>query len=89
MAHIARHDDIRVQNRQSVIEAVRVGDIASRTDVSNVTGLSASTVSAITSDLLSEGVLIQAADDAVDEMNSSGSGRQKKAIDNKQTSRKI
>ena len=66
MAHIARHDDIRVQNRQSVIEAVRVGDIASRTDVSNVTGLSASTVSAITSDLLSEGVLIQAADDAVD-----------------------
>ena len=55
MVAALRSDDVRNQNRRRVLAVVRRGGVASRTDIGKSTGLSAATVSAITSDFLEEG----------------------------------
>ncbi|MGH6860178.1 MAG: ROK family protein, partial [Phyllobacterium sp.] len=54
---IARPDDVRRQNRRLVLAAVRRHGLLSRTDIVARTGLSPSTVSAITTALISEGII--------------------------------
>ncbi len=54
-----RHDDLRRRNRAMVVAAVRRAVHPSRTDLTTVTGLSHSTISAITADLIAEGVLVE------------------------------
>ena len=54
-----RHDDLRRRNRAMVIAAVRRNGQPSRTEIAATTGLSHSTISAISSDLISEGYLVQ------------------------------
>ena len=58
MATIARPETIRRQNRSTVLAALRSDGQMSRTKISQMTGLSAATVTAITADLLSAGVLM-------------------------------
>ena len=72
-----RSDDVRNQNRRRVLAAVRRGGVASRTDIGKLTGLSAATVSAITSDFLDEGILVPPETESV---ASSGRGRPKVAL---------
>ncbi len=55
----AGSDLVRRQNRAVVIAALRRNATMSRTDLSAVTGLSPSTVSAITADLIAEDTLIE------------------------------
>ena len=55
-----RHDDLRRRNRAMVISAVRRAGQPSRTEIAAMTGLSHSTISAISSDLIGEGVLGEA-----------------------------
>lgn len=55
-----RHDDLRRRNRAMVIAAVRRSGQPSRTEIAATTALSHSTISAISSDLIGEGVLAQA-----------------------------
>lgn len=52
-----RPDDLRRRNREMVIAAIRRSGQASRTEIAATTALSHSTISAITSGLLGEGVL--------------------------------
>ncbi|CCV04962.1 Xyl repressor [Mesorhizobium metallidurans STM 2683] len=52
-----RHDDLRRRNRAMVISAVRRAGQPSRTEIAATTGLSHSTISAISSDLIGEGIL--------------------------------
>ncbi|MCB1469775.1 MAG: ROK family protein [Rhizobiaceae bacterium] len=52
-----RLDDLRWRNRAAVIAAIRRARQPSRTEIVSATGLSHSTISAISSDLLAEGVL--------------------------------
>lgn len=59
-----RHDDLRLRNRALVIAAVRRIGTPSRTELANATGLSHSTISAISSDLIGEGILIEVRDGA-------------------------
>ncbi|MDW6022036.1 ROK family protein [Mesorhizobium sp. BAC0120] len=54
-----RHDDLRRRNRAMVILAVRHAGQASRTEIAATTALSHSTISAISSDLIGEGVLAE------------------------------
>jgi len=54
-----RHDDLRRRNRAMVLSAVRRAGQASRTEIAGKTSLSHSTISAITADLISEGVLVE------------------------------
>ena len=54
-----RHDDLRMRNRAMVIAAVRRAGQPSRTEIAATTGLSHSTISAISSNLIAEGVLVQ------------------------------
>ncbi len=54
-----RHDDLRRRNRAMVIAAVRRAGEPSRTEIAAVTGLSNSTISAISSDLIAEGILAE------------------------------
>jgi predicted NBD/HSP70 family sugar kinase len=54
---IARPDDVRRQNRRLVLSAMRQHGLVSRTDIVAHTGLSPSTVSAITTALISEGII--------------------------------
>lgn len=56
-----RHDDLRRRNRALVISAVRRSGTLSRTSVAALTGLSNSTISAISADLINEGILAEAA----------------------------
>lgn len=60
MTTAVRHDDLRKRNRALVIAAIRRAGQPSRTDIARTTGLSHSTISAISADLLAEGVLAQA-----------------------------
>ncbi len=62
-----RPDDLRKQNRAMVIAAVRRARRVSRTELSAATALSPSTISAISADLIEEGVLTEIADGAVAE----------------------
>ena len=55
-----RHDDLRRRNRAMVISAVRRASQPSRTEIAAVTGLSHSTISTISSDLIAEGILAEA-----------------------------
>src|SRR6478752_3130849 len=55
-----RHDDLRRRNRAMVIAAVRRAGQPSRTEIAATTALSHSTISAIASDLIGEGVLAEA-----------------------------
>jgi len=55
-----RHDDLRRRNRALVIAAVRRAGQPSRTELAAATGLSPSTISAISSDLIAEAILIEA-----------------------------
>ena len=83
MVSILRSDDVRKQNRMRVLAAVRRAGMASRTDIGGDTRLSAATISAITSDLLAEGVLMHSSADGADEFQpqvSSGRGRPKVAL---------
>ncbi|MEK1886583.1 MAG: ROK family transcriptional regulator [Phyllobacterium sp.] len=57
---IARPDDVRRQNRRLVLTALRRYGLLSRTEIVAQTGLSPSTVSAITTSLISEGIIIEA-----------------------------
>lgn len=52
-----RHDDLRRRNRALVLAAIRRASLPSRTEIAAATGLSHSTISAISSDLLLEGIL--------------------------------
>jgi predicted NBD/HSP70 family sugar kinase len=52
-----RHDDLRRRNRSLVIAAVRRAGQPSRTEIAASTGLSHSTISAISADLIGEGIL--------------------------------
>jgi predicted NBD/HSP70 family sugar kinase len=54
-----RHDDLRRRNRAMVIAAVRRASQPSRTEIAAKTGLSHSTISAISSDLIAEGFLTE------------------------------
>src|SRR6186713_18396 len=54
-----RHDDLRRRNRAMVISAVRRAGQPSRTEIAATTGLSHSTISAISSDLIGEGILTE------------------------------
>jgi predicted NBD/HSP70 family sugar kinase len=54
-----RHDDLRRRNRAMVISAVRRVRQPSRTEIAAITALSHSTISAIASDLIGEGVLAE------------------------------
>lgn len=54
-----RHDDLRRRNRAMVIAAIRRAGQPSRTEIAATTGLSHSTISAISSDLIAEGHLKQ------------------------------
>ncbi|RVD70250.1 ROK family transcriptional regulator [Mesorhizobium sp. M4A.F.Ca.ET.029.04.2.1] len=55
----SRHDDLRRRNRAMVISAVRRAGQPSRTEIAATTGLSHSTISAISSDLIQEGILTE------------------------------
>jgi predicted NBD/HSP70 family sugar kinase len=54
-----RHDDLRKRNRAMVITGVRRAFQPSRTEIARATGLSHSTISAISSDLIEEGILAE------------------------------
>jgi len=54
-----RHDDLRRRNRAMVIGSVRRTAQPSRTEIAQATELSNSTISAIASDLIAEGVLVE------------------------------
>ena len=54
-----RHDDLRRRNRGMVIGAVRRNGQPSRTEIAGTTSLSHSTISAISADLIDEGVLLE------------------------------
>lgn len=58
-----RHDDLRRRNRAMVIAAARRGGQVSRTEITTITGLSHSTISAISADLIAEGILAEARQD--------------------------
>ncbi|MGD9914509.1 MAG: ROK family protein [Rhizobiaceae bacterium] len=60
MSTAARHDDLRRRNRGLALDAVRRSGQPSRTEIAGLTGLSHSTISAIASDLLGEGILLEA-----------------------------
>ncbi len=77
MTTIMRPDDVRNQNRRRILAAVRRQGTASRTDIGRATGLSAATISAITSSLISEGVLIPPARPGVSPV---GRGRPKVSL---------
>lgn len=79
MTVVIRSNEVRRGNRGLVLSAVRMGGLVSRTDIGRKTGLSAATVSAITSDLIADGFLIQPAD-ANQVPASSGRGRPKVAL---------
>lgn len=55
-----RHDDLRRRNRALALGAVRRMGQASRTELTTATGLSPSTISAITADLVGESILREA-----------------------------
>ncbi len=62
MTTIVRPETIRRQNRSTVLAALRADGQMSRTKISQITGLSAATVTAITADLISANVLISLTD---------------------------
>ena len=59
MSAIARSDDLRRQNQRRILAALRRQGALSRTELSTATGLSASTVTAITALLTASGALVE------------------------------
>ena len=59
MSVAIRHDDLRKRNRAMVVAAVRRAGQPSRTEIAAETGLSHSTISAISADLIAEGILTE------------------------------
>jgi predicted transcriptional regulator len=60
MSVAIRHDDLRRRNRAMVISAVRqASGRLSRTEIAAATGLSHSTISTISADLIGEGILAE------------------------------
>lgn len=74
MTSITRPDELRTSNRGAILRAVRRNPAQSRTFLSNITGLSPATLSAISNDLINEGVLRESAQ-AFDTSNKSKRGR--------------
>ena len=72
-----RHDDLRRRNRAMVVAAVRRASQPSRTEIAAATGLSHSTISAISADLIAEGIL---AETKGGEQTTSRRGRPKVAL---------
>ncbi len=72
MAELGRSDDVRKRNRNRILAVLRRNSSASSKGICARTGLSASTVSAITSELLDEEVIIRQDENAP---ASSGRGR--------------
>ena len=64
MVELGRSDDVRKRNRSRILAVLRRNGSASRKGISARTGLSASTVSAITSELLDERVILRPDEDA-------------------------
>ena len=60
MTLIARSDDLRRENQRRVLAALRADSPLSRTELAAATGLSASTVTTITSSLLAADYLVEA-----------------------------
>lgn len=60
LADATRHADLRRRNRALVLSALRRSGTPSRTDIAQRTGLSHSTISAIASDLMAEGIVVHA-----------------------------
>lgn len=58
MTVLMRSDDVRKGNRRRILGVIRRNVHLSRTDIQRETGLSAASVSAITSNLIDEGILI-------------------------------
>ena len=58
MPGIARPDDVRRQNQWIILMALRRQGLLSRTEISALTGLSASTVTVITNTLLERGMIV-------------------------------
>lgn len=54
-----RHDDLRKRNRAMVIAAIRRAGQPSRTEIASATGLSNSTISTISADMIEEGILAE------------------------------
>lgn len=63
MAPIARPDDVRRENLRRILEQLRMQGSLSRTQLAADTQLSASTVTAITSNLIARGILIEVIDE--------------------------
>lgn len=59
MSAAIRHEDLRKRNRALVLSAVRRVGQPSRTELALATGLSNSTVSTISADLIGEGILVE------------------------------
>lgn len=77
MTTVMRSDDVRKGNRRRILEAVRRKSGLSRTDIQHTTGLSAASVSAITSSLIDEGILVSP---QTRRTNSTGRGRPKVSL---------
>lgn len=58
---VARSDDVRRQNRRTLLSAIRENGALSRTDISAVAGLSPATISAISTSMLASGILQETA----------------------------
>lgn len=65
MAGITRSDDLRRENQRRILAALRTESPLSRTGLSAATGLSASTITAITSALFERSYLVEAAKPAI------------------------
>jgi predicted NBD/HSP70 family sugar kinase/predicted transcriptional regulator len=77
MTEIVRPDDMRRQNRAKILAALRMDGHLSRTGISQKTGLSAATVSAITADLLKSGILLHHEEN---DQTTTGRGRPRVAL---------
>ena len=75
MEAVFRSDDIRYRNRKRVLSAIRRDRVISRTEVTKRTGLSAATVSAITSDFIDEGIVSLDADTPSSALNGSNNSK--------------
>ncbi len=83
METVFRPDDIRYLNRKRVLSVIRRERVASRKEIAKQSGLSAATVSAITSDFIEEGVLSLdgGTQSSVEKTGANGPGRGRPKID--------
>lgn len=74
-AAISRSDDLRRQNKRRILGALRANRTLSRTELAAATGLSASTVTAATSELIETGHLVLADIQDFGDTRGKGAGR--------------